>query len=1112
MEGDGSSNFEAEFHALDTVLATFKAGDTYRTAVASWLEEVRSRSSMTAPLRKPPTVSMYLRRIGGEKKKAREDADGTAQALFKALHQVKIGCSSKARKAYKKEYDANRDWKDVRLAAQIKVEDEQRRLWREECERQEQAKWAAQAAERAAAEARKAAKAAAKWHDLCVVLTASGLQRLANDDSREALLDHAIVPELHGPASALGPFLMRAVPSWRQAQAAPTPPPPDATITLSRRPPVLSDRLSSLIVPDGGGSPLSLVSLARQAADREMQQALHAEAATVNTSGRFCLQISVTGDEDNQDKEYMRIMASSEDALLAPQTAFIIPDEAKLLVVPSKCKGHATVTASLGGAGQDVVQCSGILELVDGCETQWLQLGYDPHGLIVQLHLLARRGGYHIIHARVTPPQPAREPPTRTRVRTAVETALATTTLYRDGIIVEPSSSEYLETCERIAAIVMHELELKCAFDLPPIGVSVLCAVTAFLNREDGFELDSFEEREAAACSAAMGLTRDEALSLHRSIVGSRFEAFLDAALGAAGVDNTLRRGRVSQAMRELFDDLYAILKQWSGGRWECDLDIVEMLGAIDSGEISLDKLPVEKVKAMLEATVLADVAGDLLRLTRQRFFLRKILEETLGLREAFEQHKRGDERMRMLAMLQSPRMGAAEGHVRALLRYIGQLQYWCCGELWSASSQPEQQQFVSPGYLCRLVEGLPKPAAMLSEWVFNHSKVVCEPVRAFLSHFQARNVPVSYAKSVCAVLIPLAIADPSLVLCAQADGELPNVLLLLLHNASMAPSDKRCALAQKLRKVGIAEQVLDEIGPYLDAQAAGTAPQPPSPPRPPSVTSEDELRAVQESGAGTDGDMWDLVIADLHRRANLAQAAETWHGLQPPSLRELPAEHDGDEADAEGDAEAAAESSAAAAKAAAKAAEEAARAVPPPEVWVQPTHGRPPRSLREMALAKYVDSIIVNRPPINDYRAAASCRQLLIDGRVRCDIYNLPPPAVEVILRLRDDGGVILKAKARHEPVENGKYYSPMVIRKAFICLCNATRDEIRCVYDAQDECDALERAKWRRCLVAMEERKKKLERRRAAKRKRKEVSNQGAAAAEPQPVDWYDSSDSDK
>ena len=95
-----------------------------------------------------------------------------------------------------------------------------------------------------------------------------------------------------------------------------------------------------------------------------------------------------------------------------------------------------------------------------------------------------------------------------------------------------------------------------------------------------------------------------------------------------------------------------------------------------------------------------------------------------------------------------------------------------------------------------------------------------------------------------------------------------------------------------------------------------------------------------------------------------------------------------------------------------------------------------------------------------------------------------------------------ILKAKARHEPVEDSKSYSPPV----------TTRDEIRRVYDAQDECIALRNAKWRRCLVAMEERKKKLERRRAAKRKRKEVSNQGAAAAEPQPVDWYDSSDSDK
>ena len=70
-----------------------------------------------------------------------------------------------------------------------------------------------------------------------------------------------------------------------------------------------------------------------------------------------------------------------------------------------KCKSHATVTASLGGAGQDF-QCSGKLELVGGCKKQWLQLGYDPHGLRVQLHLFAAPdgSGYHIIHARVTLP------------------------------------------------------------------------------------------------------------------------------------------------------------------------------------------------------------------------------------------------------------------------------------------------------------------------------------------------------------------------------------------------------------------------------------------------------------------------------------------------------------------------------------------------------------------------------------------------------------------------------------------------------------------------------------------------------------------------------------
>ena len=58
--------------------------------------------------------------------------------------------------------------------------DERRRLWLEELERQQRAAHAAQATKCAQAVARVEAKAAAKWRDLCAVLTACGLRRLVN--------------------------------------------------------------------------------------------------------------------------------------------------------------------------------------------------------------------------------------------------------------------------------------------------------------------------------------------------------------------------------------------------------------------------------------------------------------------------------------------------------------------------------------------------------------------------------------------------------------------------------------------------------------------------------------------------------------------------------------------------------------------------------------------------------------------------------------------------------------------------------------------------------------------------------------------------------------------
>ena len=50
------------------------------------------------------------------------------------------------------------------------------------------------------------------------------------------------------------------------------------------------------------------------------------------------------------------------------------------------------------------------LVLEGGRKKQWLQLGVDPYGLRVQLHVLtptpANPNGCHVIHARVTPPPP----------------------------------------------------------------------------------------------------------------------------------------------------------------------------------------------------------------------------------------------------------------------------------------------------------------------------------------------------------------------------------------------------------------------------------------------------------------------------------------------------------------------------------------------------------------------------------------------------------------------------------------------------------------------------------------------------------------------------------
>ena len=60
------------------------------------------------------------------------------------------------------------------------------------------------------------------------------------------------------------------------------------------------------------------------------------------------------------------------------------------------------------GDGKPAYEVSGSFDVASGRKKQWLQLGFDPYALRVQLHLLAAPDGkgYHVIHTRVTPPPP----------------------------------------------------------------------------------------------------------------------------------------------------------------------------------------------------------------------------------------------------------------------------------------------------------------------------------------------------------------------------------------------------------------------------------------------------------------------------------------------------------------------------------------------------------------------------------------------------------------------------------------------------------------------------------------------------------------------------------
>ena len=189
--------------------------------------------------------------------------------------------------------------------------------------------------------------------------------------------------------------------------------------------------------------------------------------------------------------------------------------------------------------------------------------------------------------------------------------------------------------------------------------------------------------------------------------------------------------------------------------------------------------------------------------------------------------------------------------------------------------------------------------------------------------------------------------------------------------------------------------------------------------------------------------------------------------------------------------------------------------------VWVEPTHGRPPRSLREMVRES----------------DAASCRGLRIDGGPRCRVYKLPDPEVSLVVKARRAttayelrqahysqealGGslegslpkhsydfatptsplVYVSVRPRHRPKPDGETFSTTPSRERFVCLCDASREEIRCVEDAHEEARYQKHEDARLQVQAYHDREAERERRRALKRKLREEGE--LRASDPETAD---------
>ena len=287
----------------------------------------------------------------------------------------------------------------------------------------------------------------------------------------------------------------------------------------------------------------------------------------------------------------------------------------------------------------------------------------------------------------------------------------------------------------------LYEPPSECA----PHGstrIGLFGAVTAFLNNECGHELDK-ADGPAASLVASLNISREEAAMLHCELTLAHFQKFVDATLSSLEVMQS--DGDSLLSAEACFDLVYEACKQAADGSWRRDLDVPDRIGAMWAGyDVAASAgggcapppppalLGERRLDEVLAGSVLCDAAAGFLRFAYAQCCLRAVLIETLT-RGTDGSMWKGHQQMYKL--LQSSKLGIAEGEFSSVVWFIGQMEHSRHGRLWAR--MPNSMYPAAPQYLCALARGSNERVSALAN-VLRHSVVLREPLRLFLdAHWQ---------------------------------------------------------------------------------------------------------------------------------------------------------------------------------------------------------------------------------------------------------------------------------------------------------------------------------------------------------------------------------------